>query len=209
LRGGASTDAEVLMGHRRTRDAWSNLYVFPGGRVDRADHRVPAATELRPEVLARLGQGATPARARALAIAAIRETFEETGVRIAAAHPGSAAPAQAPWPDFAGEDNLWAPALDRLHFLCRAITPPRRPKRFNARFFLADADSVEHPPVSNGELGDLRWFPIATTAELPLPKITELVLEVLRDRIATGSLATPGCTPLFKTQGSRHSRLAE
>lgn len=68
------------MGRRASRDAWSDRDVFPGGRVDRSDSRVSPATPLRPEVERRLCVACSPARARALAVAAIRETIEETGL---------------------------------------------------------------------------------------------------------------------------------
>ena len=61
-----------------------NKFVFPGGRRDPADTRLTCDTDLRPEVLARLRKE-TRARVtdnslRGLALAAIRETFEETGL---------------------------------------------------------------------------------------------------------------------------------
>ncbi|REJ86202.1 MAG: NUDIX domain-containing protein [Acidobacteria bacterium] len=201
----------VLMGRRRTRDAWSDLYVFPGGRVDRDDHRVRAASELRPEVAARLEAGATPARGRAIAIAAIRETFEETGLRIAGRSAGPRPERRSPWRQFAAPDGGgaegWAPALDRLHLLCRAVTPPRRAKRFDARFFVTRLDE-EHPaPSGNGELGDLRWIPLSATTKLPLPKITQVVLSLLGERVASGDVSTPPRVPLFKTVHGRHRLL--
>src|SRR5579871_2003343 len=63
----------VLMGQRHGNMAFmANKYVFPGGRMDPADIRVPVTSELRPHVAARAGHGSTPARARGLALAAIR-----------------------------------------------------------------------------------------------------------------------------------------
>jgi hypothetical protein len=35
-----------------------------------------------------------------------------------------------------------APALDRLDLIARAVTPPGRPRRFNARFFMARAEDA-------------------------------------------------------------------
>src|SRR5271166_2989644 len=73
--------ARVLMGQRHGDMAFmANKYVFPGGRLDPADMRIPVSTELAPHVAARAAHGASPARARGLALAAIRETFEETGI---------------------------------------------------------------------------------------------------------------------------------
>ena len=81
---------EVLMGCRGAGHVFMpNRYVFPGGRVDPADARVPVATGLRPEIDERLRRAATAQRARALAIAAVRETFEETGLIIGEKYDGN------------------------------------------------------------------------------------------------------------------------
>ncbi|PXA86610.1 NUDIX hydrolase, partial [Caulobacter sp. D4A] len=82
----------VLMGRRNRGHAFmASKWVFPGGRVDRGDFDAPSASELSPEVaerLARHPRHASPARlARALALAAVRETFEETGLLLAKAAP--------------------------------------------------------------------------------------------------------------------------
>src|SRR5216684_3737927 len=72
---------EVLMGCRDAKHAFMpNRYVFPGGRVDKADAHVPIATPLDRHVKARLLKAATAQRAQALGVAAVRETFEETGL---------------------------------------------------------------------------------------------------------------------------------
>src|SRR5690242_21694923 len=78
-----SGTARVLMGQRHGNMAFmANKYVFPGGRIDPGDMRLSVTSQLRPHVAARAGHGSTPARARGLALAAIRETFEETGILI-------------------------------------------------------------------------------------------------------------------------------
>src|SRR5437763_14001897 len=74
---------EVLMGCRDAKHAFMpNRYVFPGGRVDRADAHVPIATPLDRHVKARLLKAATAHRAQALGVAAVRDTFEETGLML-------------------------------------------------------------------------------------------------------------------------------
>ncbi|MDP6342357.1 MAG: NUDIX hydrolase [Alphaproteobacteria bacterium] len=152
-------------------------YVFPGGRVDRADGYAHAAGELRPHVAERLGSAASAHRSRALAMAAVRETFEETGLvlgRPLAATPKRAAPA---WREFF--DTGFAPALDLLEYVHRAITPPFRPIRFNARFFLAEGDHLHGELRGSGELLDLEWIPVSKARELPTPAIQQIVLEDL------------------------------
>src|ERR1051325_9193763 len=75
---------KVLVGRRHDKVVFMpGKYVFPGGRVDKADNRVPVAAPIPPELEANLLKGSPkiPAsRPRALAIAAIREACEETGL---------------------------------------------------------------------------------------------------------------------------------
>ena len=147
----------VLLGRRPSSDQWADAYVFPGGRVDAVDSRVRPATALRPHVDRCLQRAASPARARALGIAAVRELMEETGLLLA--KPGNAPASRARgWLPFA-EEGL-APALDELDLLCRAVTPPYRRKRFNARFFVAPAEAVVGSLEGNEEL-DRRTRPPA------------------------------------------------
>lgn len=201
------SEPRILMGQRTTRDAWSKLYVFPGGTVDAGDHRVPAAP-LRPEVRTKIELASTPSRATALGVAAIRETFEETGLRLAARADASYPPSADPtWHAFAHDDAV--PDLSSLHYLCRAITPPRRPKRFNARFFLAEADHLDHRTEGSGELHDLQWFSLDEIDRLPIPLITQAVIAEVRERLALGTLRTPKQTRLFRTIREQHLRLWE
>src|SRR6185295_289791 len=143
---------------------------------DRADAHVPIATPLDRFVNARLQKAATALRARALAVAAVRETFEETGLMLAKPLKGGA-----PEEDF-GEhwrgflDKGMGPALDCLDLIARAVTPPGRPRRFNARFFMARAEDATGEIRHSSELGDIRWVKLDEARELPLPTITGLIL---------------------------------
>ena len=118
---------------------------------------MPVATPLDRFVDERLRKAATAQRARALAVAAVRETFEETGLMLAKPLKGGA-----PEEDF-GEhwrgflDKGMAPALDCLDLIARAVTPPGRPRRFNARFFMARAEDATGDIRHSSELGDIRW----------------------------------------------------
>lgn len=175
---------EALMGRRPRRQAFMpGHYVFPGGGVEPCDRWVRPATALRPAVAARLARGATPARARALAAAAVRETFEETGLMLARRVPPDARPVRPEWRAFHAVGL--APAFDRLDYVYRAVTPPGLPRRFNARFFLARAADAAGTLGGNGELLDLRWVPLADSVGLPLPYITEVVLEEVEHLLAT------------------------
>lgn len=109
----------------------------------------------------------TPARMRALAVAAIRETYEEVGLAIG--KPNSAPGALLPF----------TPKIGDLRFVARAITPPGRIRRFDTRFFAAftdelDADLDQLRP--GPELEKLEWIDIAGTTNLKLHAITRAVL---------------------------------
>ena len=152
------------MGRRARRHRFlPDVYVFPGGRVDRSDHRVAPLTPLRAEVMQLLERSASHARARAIAVAAVRETWEETGLALGES-----------------KDGMLRPALGRLDHIVRAITPTASPIRFHARFFVADAAGLRGALRGNGELLDLAWRPIERCLELPLADITEFVLGELR-----------------------------
>ncbi len=182
--------AEVLMGRRHGGHAFMpGKWVFPGGRVDPADARAPAASELRPEVAARLARTATPARARALALAAIRETFEETGLLLA--RPATPRLAAGAWRDFLAHGA--APDLAALDFVARAITPPISPKRFDARFFMARAEALmsQERLADCGELDEIAWTPLADALALDLPSVTRYVLNDLPARLADPSRPAP------------------
>jgi 8-oxo-dGTP pyrophosphatase MutT (NUDIX family) len=184
---------KVLMGKRSpTLKFMPGKFVFPGGRVDPGDGQMLAAGALSPRAEMRLMSQAprlTPSRCRAIAMAAIRETFEETGLMIGSA--GYGKPERAPagvWREFA--DQGLFPTPDALVFVARAITPPRRPRRFDTRFFAAPLESVggrvERAIGPDAELTELVWIDIDEATSLDLPTITQVVLAELKDRIAAG-----------------------
>ncbi len=144
---------ELLMGRRNPSLRFMpDVMVFPGGRVDPTDHRAPAARELRAPVLAALNR--VGARARAIAIAAARELTEETGLSLGGA----------------------VPDLSVLDYLCRAVTPPDRPIRFNARFLIAPASAAQGTLRSSGELTDLGFYTPAAAAAARMATITAMIL---------------------------------
>lgn len=176
---------EILMGRRaRGHDFMPGKWVFPGGRVDRGDFTAPAANVLQPDVETKLQMTAPrrPTLPRALAMAAIRETWEEVGLMLA--QPAPSRPAAGPWREFVEAGAL--PDLSALRFIARAITPPMIGKRFDARFFVADASrllSQERSPGC-GELDEIAWIPLAETHGFDLPNVTRLIVRELEERIA-------------------------
>ena len=188
-------EPRVLMGQRHLGLAFmAGKFVFPGGRVDPGDRRITAASELRPEVQEKLSIGIAPSRARGLALAAIRETFEETGLLVGERRekcPRTRSPA---WARFFAHKIM--PRLDALEFIARAVTPPNRPRRFDARFFIADASAIAHvvEDAANEELLKPCWLTLAEARALDVPAITRRVLEEVEARLTSG----PRHVPFFR-----------
>jgi 8-oxo-dGTP pyrophosphatase MutT (NUDIX family) len=194
---------KVLLGRRHANLKFMpGKFVFPGGRVEPRDAAMPVARPLHAQDEKRLmTQIKRPSaqRARAIALAAIRETFEETGLLLGSrdgqnqkmpSTPGG------PWEGFV-QAGLY-PDLSALRFVGRAVTPPGRPRRFDTRFFAADYTSVGHRIEGvtgpDAELVELVWLPLGEAQHLDMPQITTVMLEELESRIAAGfghDLAVP------------------
>ena len=168
----------ILMGKRAASHKFMpNKFVFPGGRRDPCDSRIDAPHALRAPVLRRLerhtGAAMNAARLRGLALAAIRETFEETGLVLghAAARPPRSR--NADWGRYFAHGVV--PPLDQMDFIARAITPTYRTRRFDTRFFLAYAEQLFTDPErinASGELLDLHWLTLDEARKRDLPIIT-------------------------------------
>jgi 8-oxo-dGTP pyrophosphatase MutT (NUDIX family) len=198
-------EIRVLMGRRhKTMAFMAGKYVFPGGRMDPADQRLPVTSDLRPDVAVRVSRGITQSRARGLALAAIRETFEETGVILGAptAHvPRTRAPA---WQIFFSHGIV--PELEHLEFIARAITPPNRTRRFDARFFMTDASHIAHvlDSAETEELLEPCWPTLSEARELDLPSITRTVLDEVEARLSDGADPTRP-VPFFRFRRGKAS----
>lgn len=184
-------EPRVLMGQRGSGARFMpSKFVFPGGALDPSDALAPCFHALAPECLRRLALQSDPAIAQALALSAVRETWEEAGLPLGAPDPAAltvAAPRG--WRGFFARGIV--PALDRLSFVFRAITPPTRPVRFDARFFLADAADVAGDPDdfsgAEEELSHLCWLTLAEARRLDLPFITTVVLGEIEARLEGGA----------------------
>ena len=181
---------QVLMGRRHGgHDFMPNLWVFPGGRIDRSDFRAPSATDLREDVAAKFEAHIPAARARALALAAVRETWEEAGLLLA--KPAPARSSSGPWKDFLAEGV--APDLEGLEIVARAITPPMLAKRFDTWFLMADAErlvSLDRKPDC-GELEEIAWVDFDEALALPLPAVTRMVIDEAVHRLDDPSRPRP------------------
>lgn len=188
---GGKKEPSVLLGKRAaTHKFMPNKFVFPGGKVDRGDGRIRPPLDLHPAVMARLtAAGCSQTRARALALAAIRETYEETGLVLGEPETPTIKTRSPQWADFLQHDIN--PRLDILHYVARAITPPYRNRRFDARFFMVDAQHIQSKlherPQGSGELLDLHWVKLSKARTIKqLPHITRAVLTELERRLAEG-----------------------
>ena len=189
-----------LMGRRHADSEFMpGYFVFPGGAVEGADRAAKAASRLDLTHLGAMGVGGSAATAAALAVAAVRETYEETGVMIAA--PGEVGDAPGRTFDEMRRHGV-APALGRLVYLGRAITPTYSPIRFHARFFLTRLRPGRVDLGGDGELHDLSWVPLAEVASLPTIEITRFMAGFAGEIIKRAPLLPPG-RPVFSTRGLR------
>ncbi|MEL6619796.1 MAG: NUDIX hydrolase [Pseudomonadota bacterium] len=190
-------DPAILMGQRGARAVFMpNKFVFPGGAVDAGDHAIPLATTLGDTDAARLADDSLPDLAPALAAAAIRELYEETGQVLGTPGPWPDAPPD--WSGFAATGHR--PHAAPMQFVFRALTPPGRPRRFDARFFLVDADDLASDPddfsAASDELSHLQWVPLADARRFDMPFITEVVLSEIQARVTDPT--PPASVPYFK-----------
>jgi len=199
----SSGTPRFLMGKRRMDQVFMpGKYVFPGGRVDTADRHVESADELRPSELAKLllDMKGNPSekRARAIALAAIRETFEEAGLLIASQAPDGCT-ARHDMPSWNGFFECgFRPKLSSLSLFARAITPPGRPRRYDTRFFCVAAEEIGHTvETRDGELSGLHWLNVEEARSLDLPSITRVILEDLQDHLQAGVSAEHAPIPYY------------
>jgi len=188
----STAQPKVLLGRRHEGLKFmAGKLVFPGGRMEPGDRKMPVASDLDPHAGTRLMRNVRrPSldKARALALAAIRETYEETGLLLGKRVEAVPPVPEGPWQAFADANVL--PDLAELHFIVRAITPPRRPRRFDARFFAVDVSAIAHSVDGkvgpDSELVELVWLPIAEAKKHDLPTITQVALDELEARVAKG-----------------------
>ena len=183
-------------------------FVFPGGRVDKADNRVPIAAPMPRALEANLLKGSpkiAPSRARSLAVAAIREACEETGLCLGRKRIGAALALEGAWKPFAEAGLL--PDPSGLFLIARAITPPGRVRRFDTRFFTADASAIAHRVEGvihpEAELVELVWVEIGSQPLADLHPMTKKVLGELETRLATGPLGHDAPVPFFHFYGGK------
>lgn len=182
----ARGEPRILFGRRRPDLKFApGKYVFPGGRVDAADTRLARAEALAEievdKLLIDMKRWPSRARARALALAAVRETFEETGLIIG--KPVRHGQGPGAWQAFF--DQGYGPDLSQLVMMARAITPKSSPRRFDARFFLVPAEAISHRvDERDHEFGDLVWATFSEARALELHSMTRAIVDDAEDLLA-------------------------
>lgn len=217
-------EPRILMGRRaRAMDFLPDKFVFPGGGTDPQDGRINAANHLRQQdkakLIAGMGSRASARRARALAMTAIRETYEETGLLLGTPHENAQ---NHPWRGFARSKRL--PDLSRLRYVARAITPPGHNRRYDARFFASFLDEIspckddsgkniadimrgESSAYSEPELSDLRFVSFSEASELNLAGITRIILKDIEKLLLEDmSLSSIYPVPFYHMRHGRHVR---
>ena len=146
----------VLMGQRPKNSKFApNVWVFPGGKVEKSD-KLNKDIKLNRKILTDLKKlKANNLLSSALISAALRETYEETGLKLI-------------------NQNL-----EDLWVLARAITPANQKIRFDTKFFVLDENNFTNKIKGNGELHNLGFINIREAIKLPLFDITQFLLEDL------------------------------
>lgn len=191
-------DPKILMGQRGANAVFMpGKFVFPGGAVDAGDADVPLATPISTLCGERLTQDSAQDMRHALSVAAIRELWEETG-QVLGQRGTWTNPVPDDWQGFAATGHL--PHAAPLQFVFRALTPPGRPRRFDARFFLIDADDlasdIDDFSAASDELSHLQWVALRDARNFDMPFITEVVMAEIQAR--AGTRDAPPSVPYFK-----------
>lgn len=198
----------VLMGRRHAGHAFMPAkYVFPGGRTDSGDRVVEVSAPLAPAVGVQLRRGLrSDGRAKAIALSAVREAYEEAGVLVGVRR--AFRTTKADWQGFA--KNGVQPSLERLRYVARAITPPGRIRRFDVRFFAIWRDELALELPDGGpsaELEQLVWVPLDEATGLDLAAIGRTVVAELQTRLrADPLLATVAPVPFYRLLHNRFRR---
>jgi len=198
----SQAQVRVLVGKRHKAHVFMpDLHVFPGGRRDASDYRLPWSGDINPAVVERLKaayvQRASENRLRAIALAALRELHEEASIAIGRKDSGNT-------------KLPFLPDLTNLRYMARAITPPGFPRRFDTHFFALFTDEAGVDPMDihdSRELEDLRWIDVNDVSAVRMPDITGIILGDLRASLQSdASLPFGRPVPFYYTRHGRFVR---
>ncbi len=179
---GDPKNPKILMGQRsKKHDFMPSVYVFPGGRVDRADSYAKFYGALSARTERILEAAYSPRKSRAIVLASIRETWEETRLLLGKSVKESDRNLNHASYDAFREANL-RPDISGIEVFGRAITPPHRHKRFDAWFFHKHLERNSLPKIGDSaELLNVGWFTFDEIKELELQRATKMMLRILKD----------------------------
>ena len=174
-------DIKVLLGKRSSKAKFMpGAWVFPGGVIDKKDFKQNITSSLDSKIIKKLAVANNFNLANALAVTAIRETAEETGLLLGKFNknvPNKNLDLQNGI-DLLSSHNL-VPDLSKISYLGRAITPTFSPIRFHARFFVADARYLKGKIKTTDELVEIDWISVQQARELPMADVTEFMIQEL------------------------------
>ena len=181
---GPRDNPRILMGQRASRhDFMPSVYVFPGGRVDRCDSYAGSIGEISPRTKTVLEAAYSPRQARALLLASVRETFEETSLMLGKKAESARNLNHKSYDAFRAAGKL--PDISGIEVIGRAITPPRRHKRFDTWFFAKDMNGQKNLGTSDShELLNVGWFTFEQIKELKTHVATDTMLKVMKRFLA-------------------------
>ena len=198
---GSNENSKVLMGQRgKGASFMPNKFVFPGGSVDKEDSEIISDDAINREMFQNLKMKSESGIESAIVAAGIRELWEETGLILGSFSKKILTTQHKSWEKFfrAG----YQPNSKNMDLIFRAITPPSRTRRFDARFFLVNAENIhgDLDDFSNasGELSHLQWIGLTGAESLDLPIITQIVLKEVQS-IMNGS--SPKGYPFYYHEG--------
>ena len=180
----------LLMGKRAASHRFMpNKFVFPGGQLDLIDQRLRVPGNLSRPVMERLRKATrktvNDGKLRGLALAAIRETFEETGLIVGRPASRRAMTTHSVWRDYLAHGA--EPPLEHMDFIARAITPAYLTRRFDTRFFMIHDQFIFNDPEqisdASGELNQLHWLTPNEARQLDLPAVTRWAIDLVEKRI--------------------------
>ena len=160
-------DLHVLMLRRTARMVFApDMWVFPGGRVDPEDHAddfealFSGLTDIQASQMLDVERGGL-----AWWLAAYRETLEEAGLLLATAY-GSTRDVRKLREAVRKDESVFADLLlneqvildaTAVEEVARFVTPIGAPRRFDARFFVAEFPPGQKPDHDPGEIVDWEW----------------------------------------------------
>lgn len=181
---GSKDNPKILMGQRSARnDFMPSVYVFPGGRVDRSDSYAPFHGDLNSRTEQILEAAYPPRKARAIALAAIRETWEETGLMLGRTGKWTKNINDPSWDEYRKAGKL--PNLSNIEVFGRAVTPPHRHKRYDTWFFVEKFDGNPNQVGDSGELSNVGWYDWGQIKELEMQRATTMMLAVLKNHLSS------------------------